>query len=82
MKKTKEKERPMYTNQNSNNTIQTSKQALNEDCSTVGNIIVEFSGDDSIIGTFQNIKITKAKGLSLRLLTFDYFFLSFLWKAL
>ena len=28
---------------------------------TTGNIIVEFVGDESIIGTFKNIKITKAR---------------------
>ena len=28
---------------------------------TSGNIIVEFAADESIIGTFQNIKITKAR---------------------
>ena len=28
---------------------------------TSGNIIVEFSGDDSLIGTFRNVKITQAR---------------------
>ena len=28
---------------------------------TSGNIIVEFDGDDSLIGTFRNVKITKAR---------------------
>jgi len=45
----------MYTNQNSNNTIQTSKQALNEDCSTVGNIIVEFSQEDFLRKVWNKI---------------------------
>jgi len=28
---------------------------------TSGNIIVDFSGDESLIGTFSNIRITKAR---------------------
>ena len=33
---------------------------------TSGNIIVEFSGDDSLIGTFRNIRITEARNWILR----------------
>ena len=33
---------------------------------TSGNIIVEFPGDDSLIGTFRNIRITEARNWILR----------------
>ena len=33
---------------------------------TSGNIIVEFSGDDSLIGTFRNVKITEARNWILK----------------
>ena len=33
---------------------------------TSGNIIVEFTGDDSLIGTFQNVKITEARNWILK----------------
>ena len=33
---------------------------------TSGNIIVEFSGDDSLIGTFKNVKITEARNWILK----------------
>lgn len=35
-------------------------------CRTSGNIIVEVEGDESLIGTFQNVKVTEARNWILR----------------
>lgn len=47
--------------------IESEKEKTGElNARTSGNIIVELDGDPSLIGTFQNVKITKARNWILK----------------